>query len=69
MTILLHKHYLVKVTTKGGGAGGQNRQKFDYVVDEWSLRDIFSETYLALTNSAVSFEKKTLNTTSRFHKV
>ena len=33
MTILLHKHYLVKVTTKG--EGGQNTQKFDHAVYGW----------------------------------
>ena len=31
MTILLHKSYLVKVTTKGRGSG-RNSQKFDHVV-------------------------------------
>ena len=30
MTILLHKSYLVKVTTKGEGS--QNTQKFDHVI-------------------------------------
>ena len=35
MTILLHKPYLVKVITKGGG--GQNAQKFDHVVYGWPL--------------------------------
>ena len=33
MTILLHKPYLVKITTKGEG-GGKNTQNYDYVVYE-----------------------------------
>ena len=37
MTILLHKPYLVKVTTKGGGES-KNTQKFDHVVYGRSLR-------------------------------
>ena len=36
MTILLHKPYLVKVSTKGGGVV-KNTQKFDHVVYGWPL--------------------------------
>ena len=34
MTVLLHKSYLVKVTTNGGG-GVKNTQKCDHVVYGW----------------------------------
>ena len=35
MTILLHKPYLIKVTTKGEGV--KNTQKIDHVVYGWPL--------------------------------
>ena len=38
MTILLHKPYLVKVTTKGGGGGSKISKKFDHVVYGWPIR-------------------------------
>ena len=54
MTILLHKPYLVKVTTKGKGV--QNTQKIDHVVYGWPLQGSskFSRQIEAIKTSNLS---------------